>query len=67
MKTQKPEKAVAVSNAVASPVSTLAAFGLAALNLFANGTSPKMVGISLAGAALGAVVQDPGFLRFGKK
>lgn len=37
---------------------TLLGLGLGALNLFANGASPKQVGLSLGLLALGAVAKD---------
>lgn len=55
----KKPKAVSTANVVGSPVTTLAGLGLGALNLFANGTSAKQIGISTGAAFLMALLQDP--------
>lgn len=49
----------AAANVWGSLLTTLAGAGIAALNLYANGATPKQVGISAAALVLGAVAKNP--------
>lgn len=55
---KKAEKPV-TANVKESVISTLAGAGIAGLSLWANGVTPKQIGISASIAVLGALVKDP--------